>query len=375
MSGAGRVGKDVANAWVKSNDNLDAENNQHLSWKRKAGRSTKSEGERCAARKRRRCKRGSLPRAAPDFRMLASRGVPALLLKVILLLALNPAVPLTTTLDAAELFAGVSAITHGLRACGFSCVPVDITYCGDGMMDILTPEGFSLCISLILRMGMQGQGLLWLAPVCSTWIFMSMGSTGRSWFNPLGDTWKACVQEANVMNARAVLLCILAGALGVTWILEQPRTSVFHETPRFQWLAKTTQVWEADDVEMGAYGGSSKKSLKLFSNRKWVGRLRCRVPKGKRFTDTQLTKVYWDAKGNRRITGGAKLKQSQAYPELFGLHVAATYRQSMAADKEPVAATHMTMETAVRIVDLLSTYDQDSWHDANLEAILSYLEQ
>ena len=47
----------------------------------------------------------------------------------------------------------------------------------------------------------------------------------------------------------------------------------------------------------------------------------------------------------------------------------------MAADKEPVAATHMTMETAVRIVDLLSTYDQDSWHDANLEAILSYLEQ
>ena len=69
------------------------------------------------------------------------------------------------------------------------------------------------------------------------------------------------------------------------------------------------------------------------------------------------------------------MKKSQAYPELFGMHVAATYRQSIAADKEPVAATHMTMETAVRIVDLLSTYDQDSWHDANLEAIPSYLEQ
>lgn len=49
---------------------------------------------------------------------------------------------------------------------------MDITY--DKNMDFLTPRGFSMALYALLRVRVGGS--LTLAPVCSTWVYMWLGS-------------------------------------------------------------------------------------------------------------------------------------------------------------------------------------------------------
>lgn len=39
------------------------------------------------------------------------------------------------------------------------------------------------------------------------------------------------VREANTLNSNCALLCKAAHMLGITWLIEQPATSLFFDTP------------------------------------------------------------------------------------------------------------------------------------------------
>ena len=233
------------------------------------------------------------PRALPSMQKLAQAGIPWILMEVVLAICTHPAILMLTSIDAAELFAGDMAITEALRRFSYLCVPMDIRYAPEAM-NILTPAGFGLALTLVLRMAMNGKGLLWLAPVCSSWVFMSAGSTDRCRYFPLGNQSEesTCVKDANIMYARCILLCKLAAALGLTYILEQPLSSVMNCAPRFQQLMTDSCMWMASPVHMGAYGGGSKKSLKLFCNEPWVSELVRPLPRGFVATGKKLTKRY-----------------------------------------------------------------------------------
>ena len=81
---------------------------------------------------------------------------------------------------------------------------------------------------------LEEHGCLWMAPVCSSWVFMSRGSTERSPACPLGVGLAAA--RGNTMMSRAVLLARLAHARRVSWYVEQPQTSLMPRHPRWQEL-------------------------------------------------------------------------------------------------------------------------------------------
>ena len=196
-----------------------------------------------------------MPQYSPDFLRLIEKKVPALMLIIILKLLLNPTLHVAGPIDAAELFAGMCSVTMGLKRAGLVSIAFEKNM--SPLMDLLTPQGFCLAISLVLRMGIGGRGLLWLAPVCSTWIFLSTGTTLRSKINPSGDTSLRCVREANTMTSRCVLLMALADAMNITYILEQPTSSVMVYYDRMQWLAALHSMYTITPVCMGAFGGDS----------------------------------------------------------------------------------------------------------------------
>ena len=83
-------------------------------------------------------------------------------------------------LDFIEVFAGEAAVTKALRAMGHTGACMDLRR--DARHNVLQPVGFITLLALVMRL--RPRGLLWLAPVCSTWVFMSRGSTGRRELRP-----------------------------------------------------------------------------------------------------------------------------------------------------------------------------------------------
>ena len=83
--------------------------------------------------------------------------------------------PPARDLDFIEVFAGEAAVSKGLHAKGFVGATMDVRH--DPRHNVLKPVGFLTLLALVMRL--RPRGLLWLAPVCSTWVFMSRGTTGR----------------------------------------------------------------------------------------------------------------------------------------------------------------------------------------------------
>ena len=95
-------------------------------------------------------------------------------------------------LDCAELWCGVGAIfraaaVSGLRSHGFDKAR-------ETADDILTQEGFFRALQLTLRLSLGG--LLWLAPVCASWVSLNLVNTKRQKKHlgqpamPLSGAWK-----------------------------------------------------------------------------------------------------------------------------------------------------------------------------------------
>ena len=68
-----------------------------------------------------------LPSGSPDLLHIIRSGlVPAILVRILLTLLLNPLLPFDVSINGAELFAGQQAITNALNLAGFLCIPYEI---------------------------------------------------------------------------------------------------------------------------------------------------------------------------------------------------------------------------------------------------------
>ena len=103
-----------------------------------------------------------------------------------------------------------------------------------------------------------------LAPVCSSWVFVSRSGTGRSQFEPLGNVEYLKVRAANLMVFRCVLLCAFVTAKGGTWLLENPVSSIIWRHPAFQWLLSWCRVWTFN-LDLRRLGAGTKKPVVLYS--------------------------------------------------------------------------------------------------------------
>ena len=79
-------------------------------------------------------------------------------------------------IDGVEVFAGVQSVVCAARTKGFKLLPFDILIAKEH--DLTTTAGLKLVLESVFAI--KEHGLVWLAPVCSSWVWMSRSNTKRS---------------------------------------------------------------------------------------------------------------------------------------------------------------------------------------------------
>ena len=108
-----------------------------------------------------------------------------------------------------------------------------------GLMFIASMPGFDdpRCAVISLLQLLPGS-LVILAPVCSSFSFMSSSQNCRYLFMPEGNEGLGWVKAGNVMSVRVTLLCHLCAALGLVFIVEQPASGKFGLMPRWEYFCE-----------------------------------------------------------------------------------------------------------------------------------------
>ena len=231
----------------------------------------------------------------------------------------TPAQPAQPHLVFAEMFAGERAISKGMLAFGYAGRSYDLRL--SSLHNFLNPVGFLSLLATI--MGMCQGGVLWLAPPCSTWVWMSRSSTGRH-IDILGFQEEShYVKSQNMLVDRMVYLLILCIKRGVHFIVEQPASSIMWQYPRMsKFLKRFEGRIKTIKMQMGCYSLQSPKDTTLVGTPPYMTRLaRTMTPTEKeamRPHQLQTATVSYTAQGKRQCTGTKDLKSTQTYPLGFG---------------------------------------------------------
>ncbi|CAK9002504.1 unnamed protein product [Durusdinium trenchii] len=209
-------------------------------------------------------------------------------------------------LDHLELFAGQMSVTRAETQCGCN---------GFGPwgseMDLATNAGFSNAVYKACTLREGGAALV--APVCSSWVFMSRGSTKRSDSCPMGDLNSPAVRLGNLLTARTIVILMILAAQGVWFALEQPSSSLMEKHVLFQRLVGLVSIRRMS-IMMGDFAGPTLKPTWLYSSHVDVQDIE-RFKVARRLDpQREMVRHYQDGKGRARITGGSALKSSQTYP-------------------------------------------------------------
>jgi len=162
-------------------------------------------------------------------RRMAYYGLPRVVFPIIAyLLSLG----IERDLDCVELFSGAGALNHAFQDLGMTSDKLDVEL--NPLHDMNKTPGILHALKLCLRLKVGG--ILWCGVPCSTWVFMSRGSTGRSAGAPLGRETSPAVVAANILASRVVVCILVAVARGAMWCVEQPSSSLLERHPRFRLL-------------------------------------------------------------------------------------------------------------------------------------------
>ncbi len=227
-------------------------------------------------------------------------------------------------LDFVEVFAGHAAVSRAFQSLGYRGRRMDLKY-HEGH-DVLNPTGLLLLLSSV--MDLKPGGILWAAPPCSTWVFLSRSSTGRD-VQVEGNTLSRSVLGQNALVERLVLVLEVCALKGVYWILEQPANSVLWQYPAMR-DCLDRQGAQSCALEMGAYGAQSVKPTTLMGTAPFLRELERKCSKELRHCSSNegvVTTTKWtDTQGRKRCQGTDQLKGTQQYPEGFGAAVALAFK-------------------------------------------------
>jgi hypothetical protein len=229
-----------------------------------------------------------------------------------------------------ELFSGQAEISKAVRdqwglGLGGEAGSVGFDKRYHASQDLSCASGFKLALPLVWAIIVGG--MLWSAPVCSSWVWISRSRTGRSRDSPGGCRRHLSVVEANAMVEYTVHLCVLAFARGCNIYVEQPQSSVmpfYHAMDAlFQWISPIKL-----GVSLGKSGSDTLKPIyvwiterdKRIHHRIRGGRRAAAAaaegePLAKKARKSQLCTRAADGS----VTGNKDaVKSSQHYPEAFG---------------------------------------------------------
>ena len=238
-------------------------------------------------------------------------------------------------LDAVELWSGVEAIVSAAQEAGFVAQGFDkyrirgVTDTKDPSTteDILLEAGFRKALNLVLRV--RPGGLLWMAPVCSSWILLNLKCTKRTTVGGprfSGNLHYLPVREGNLMAEMAAFLFSVAVLRGAQAVLENPAASMLfnYEVAKTAWEAVWPECFWAVlphcRFSSAPFGRRFGKKFKLMASHPWVQRLacKCKCP-GRVHQPLATSKVV---NGKCVVTGCKQaLKDSAAYPLKMGIAV------------------------------------------------------
>ena len=143
------------------------------------------------------------------------------------------------TVDVVELWCGVGSIAAAAAAAGYVVckfdkfrVPGVSDVAGALSEDLLSSCGFKSAVRCVLSM--REGALLWMGPVCSSFVFMNSSRCKRTLDNPLGDVDYKPVAERNLHASVAAFLYALACLRSFLPIVENPVGSLIFRFPALQ---------------------------------------------------------------------------------------------------------------------------------------------
>ena len=311
--------------------------------------------------------------SAKTFRRLKSTNAPLVLFQMLWFVQQSmTGMHVPINLQFADYFMGVGHLKAHFESRGYPSVGYEIL--SDPInQDACSVQGFltMLVYALRLRDGCKQNGIeLFRAlshwgTVCSSWIFVSMGSTGRSKDRPEGNQSVPSVRKGNIMVARMFLVLWLLRCKRVGWILEQPGSSLMEHShralqhfDRFGFCAVRT--W------MGAFGGPHCKPTQLKGSVPWLSKLvRPMTAELRRAIGPQTTvrELQPTVDGRRRVGGGPNLKKSQEYPEGYAIAVAEAFHATQSDRFESDSSSDSDPEEGPSL---------DPWDDAELARVFAF---
>ena len=285
---------------------------------------------------------------------------------------------MATPIAYVELFSGARSITKAMWNDGRLAIPYDVTD-DERFEDFLSDAGF--CYALRLILGLEGGGGLWAGIVCSTWVPLNLGTSGRRKWRPEGNSHYASVQRGNQMAARLALLLLLCDAIGLWWTVEQPRGSLLFYHPRLQHVLRKVQVFKVAVMQWD-FGASSPKPTWLFSNRAWIADVAQHKILRQSFTKTVLVTTSTKADGSKAYQGNKNTKQSQNYPPAFGVAIAKLYRQhdgdlkreyNDLRERVDKFAAGKDYDVVLSSLAIDVSCPKPGWTDAKLDDVFTYL--
>ena len=239
-------------------------------------------------------------------------------------------------LDLLELWSGVGSIVRAGSRRSYNARGFDNK--NSEYEDITTPAGFKHAVNLVLQLVVGG--LLWMAPVCSSFTFMNSSNCMRGPSNDYyGDTNYPPVIEGNLMARIAAFLFALAWARGVDVAIENPPGSCIWKFPplksildgtnsTFELAAAATHRCAFDPLPPGE---RYLKKFKFLATAGWIHETRrpcsCGMAGHK-----ELARNWIGKDGLKKVTGHSEdLKASSAYPDKLGETIIAAWHGSRLA--------------------------------------------
>ena len=239
-------------------------------------------------------------------------------------------------LDVLELWSGVGSIVRARSRWSYNARGFDIR--NSEYEDITTPAGFKHAVNLVLQLVVGG--LLWMAPVCSSFTFMNSSNCMRRPSNDhYGDTNYPSVIEGNLMARIAAFLFALAWARGVDVAIENPPGSCIWKFPPLKnILDGINSTFELADTitHRCAFdplppGKRYFKPFRFVATAGWINETRRPCSCGTA-GHKELARSWIGKDGLKKVTGHSEeLKASSAYPDKLGETIVAAWHGSRLA--------------------------------------------
>jgi len=332
-------------------------------------------GKRCYRPKKHKKKTKTISIVGPHravvlIALLRLVGAPPLVEYLVALLSVNPKYWTTACIDGCEFFCGDEELSKAFRRKRYVVPGYDIRK-NKKMMDMNSTEGFITALILACCVGMAGFGHL--AVVCSSFVFMSSGTSKRSIDRPQGDLREPTVRAGNKMLSRSCIVFWILRALCAWCMIEQPQGSMMQYHKRFQRILKR-DIWRLH-LWMGQYGAKTQKGTWLYSTHKFVDTLhKYRTNIGVHQRKASLV-LRTNRHGEKQVTATKDLKASQRYPKGFGEAVRKVYQKHKRQLHREARAKLREARLVHVDLDAILNRKQKLWKEAGLKKVIKALKK